>query len=118
MLRTLFRLSLLSRKSFCEQNFKRNLKISKRLFAEEKVPQFRAVLVKDPFENIPNKNKKTYVEMIKIYVNRNEVYRSNHVEFIYSALKNMEEFGVNRDLDVYKALIDVLPKGKVILSFG
>ncbi|KAJ8916863.1 hypothetical protein NQ315_005870 [Exocentrus adspersus] len=52
--------------------------------------------------------------MVKIFVNRDHVYRRGHVEFIYSALKNMKEFGVHKDLEVYKALIDVLPKGKLI----
>ncbi|KRT81824.1 hypothetical protein AMK59_6248, partial [Oryctes borbonicus] len=43
-----------------------------------------------------------------------DVHRRGHVEFIYSALKNMEEYGVHKDIEVYKALIDVLPKGKFI----
>ncbi|XP_063921409.1 evolutionarily conserved signaling intermediate in Toll pathway, mitochondrial [Zophobas morio] len=66
------------------------------------------------FENVENKNRDTYLDMIRIFINRNHVYRRGHVEFIYSALKNMESFGVQKDLEVYKALIDVLPKGKFI----
>lgn len=66
------------------------------------------------FEYIKDKNRNTYLEMVKIFVNRDQVHRRGHVEFIYSALKNMEQFGVHKDLQVYKALIDVLPKGKFI----
>lgn len=40
--------------------------------------------------------------------------RRGHVEFIYAALRHMEEFGVHKDLEVYKSLIDVLPKGRFI----
>lgn len=65
------------------------------------------------FENIKNKNKETYLEMVHIYEN-STVHRRAHVEFIYSALKYMKEFGVHKDLEVYKALINVLPKGKFI----
>lgn len=74
----------------------------------------KAVVVRDSFDDVKNKNKNTYLEMVKIYINREHVYRRGHVEFIYSALKHMEEFGVQKDLEVYKALIDVLPKGKLI----
>lgn len=42
------------------------------------------------------------------------VHRRNHVEFIYAALRNMESFGVHRDIEVYKALMNVMPKGKFI----
>ncbi|XP_044263668.1 evolutionarily conserved signaling intermediate in Toll pathway, mitochondrial [Tribolium madens] len=66
------------------------------------------------FEEIETKNKNTYLDMIHIFINRDNVYRRGHVEFIYSALKNMEQFGVHKDIEVYKALIDVLPKGKFI----
>ncbi|KAL3274465.1 hypothetical protein HHI36_015851 [Cryptolaemus montrouzieri] len=72
-------------------------------------------IVKQPsFDGADNKNKNTYLEMIRIFVNRDQVYRRGHVDFIYSALKSMEEFGVHRDLEVYRALIDVLPKGKFV----
>ena len=40
--------------------------------------------------------------------------RRSEVEFIYSALKEMEEFDVHRDLQAYKEIIDILPKAKYI----
>lgn len=112
MLKSLIRLSFLSRKNVPVNNFVRNLKITRIFYSEEKKDLKTKTLVpKDPFESIKDKNRNTYLEMLKIYVNRDHVYRTGHVEFIYAAMKNMEAFGVNKDLEVYKALIDVLPKG-------
>nr|BAI40012.1 evolutionarily conserved signaling intermediate in Toll pathways [Penaeus japonicus] len=37
-----------------------------------------------------------------------------HVEFIYAALRHVEEFGVQKDLETYKELLDLMPKGKMI----
>lgn len=83
-------------------------------FQYRKDPKDKALQIPDPFEEIKDKNKDTYLQMINIYINRDHVYRRGHVEFIYSALKHMKEFGVERDLDVYRALIDVLPPGKFV----
>lgn len=65
------------------------------------------------FSSAEKKDRNTFIEMVKIFENRG-VHRRGHVEFIYSALSNMEEFGVHKDLEVYKALMDVFPKGKFI----
>lgn len=73
----------------------------------------RALILKGAFEVVDTKDKNSYLEMIDIFMNK-DVHRRNHVEFIYAALKNMEEFGVIRDIDVYKKLINVMPKGKFI----
>lgn len=73
----------------------------------------RALIVKGSFENASNKDKCTYLEMVNIFVNKDK-HRRNHVEFIYAALKNMEDFGVHKDLEVYKTLTNVMPKGKFI----
>lgn len=67
----------------------------------------------DAFSNIDYKDKNTYLELIRIYKGHS-VHRRGHVEFIYTALKHMEEFGVEKDLEVYRMLIDVMPKGKFI----
>lgn len=37
-----------------------------------------------------------------------------HVEFINSALRYVKEYGVHKELDTYKALLNVFPKGKMI----
>jgi evolutionarily conserved signaling intermediate in Toll pathway len=82
---------------------------------EEKHDQFvkRAMILKGSFEQEINKDKTSYLDMIKIFETKDK-HRRNHVEFIYAALKNMEDYGVHKDLAVYKALVDVMPKGKFI----
>lgn len=67
----------------------------------------------DPFANRTLKDKKTYLTLVKMFEDR-DTRRRGHVEFIYAALARMKEFGVQKDLEVYKALIEVLPKGKFI----
>ncbi|CAI5448542.1 unnamed protein product [Caenorhabditis angaria] len=37
-----------------------------------------------------------------------------HVEFINTALKYMKDYGVHKDLETYKTLLDIFPKGKMI----
>lgn len=71
------------------------------------------IVPKDFFDKIGSKNKGTYLDMVRIFENRGP-QRRGHVEFIYAALKHMEEFGVNKDLESYKSLINVFPKGKFI----
>lgn len=60
-----------------------------------------------------DRNKDTFLEAVRIYTTRPGP-RRGHVEFIHSALKFMDEFGVNRDLQSYKNLLDILPKGQYI----
>ncbi|XP_019894714.2 evolutionarily conserved signaling intermediate in Toll pathway, mitochondrial [Musca domestica] len=69
--------------------------------------------VKNPFASASEKTKDVYLSMVNIFAER-DVHRRNHVEFIYAAMKHMSEFGVEHDLEVYKALINVMPKGKMI----
>lgn len=67
----------------------------------------------DSFASVCDKNKDTYLEMVRIYKGR-EKHRRGHVEFIYAALKYMKEYGVDKDLETYKELIDIMPKGKYV----
>lgn len=73
----------------------------------------RAMIVKGGFEYESQKDKQNFKEMVQIFENK-DVHRRGHVEFIYAALKNMEAFGVNKDIEIYKALLNVMPKGKFI----
>lgn len=73
----------------------------------------KKVTVYDPFVTKPQKTKETYLEVIKMFEGR-DTRRRGHVEFIYAALGRMKEFGVEKDLEVYKALVEVLPKGKMV----
>lgn len=73
----------------------------------------KQITVTNDFTDLRDRSKESYLDVIRIFVNR-DVHRRGHVEFIYSALKHMEAYNVHKDVDVYKALIDVLPKGKFI----
>ncbi|VVC33258.1 Hypothetical protein CINCED_3A018933 [Cinara cedri] len=70
------------------------------------------VISADSFNNVQEKNKKTYLDMLKMY--KLEKYRTGHVEFINTALKHLDEFGVSEDLETYKSLIQVMPAGKFV----
>ncbi|XP_067005187.2 evolutionarily conserved signaling intermediate in Toll pathway, mitochondrial [Anabrus simplex] len=73
----------------------------------------QALVTQDFFSNVKDKSKETYLSMINIFIER-DVHRRGHVEFIYAALRHMKEFNVHKDLEAYKSLIDILPKGKFI----
>lgn len=73
----------------------------------------KKVSIYDPFLVAKIKDKNTYLEAIKLFETR-EKRRRGHVEFIYAALAKMQDFGVHKDLEAYKALVDVLPKGKLL----
>lgn len=77
----------------------------------EKPPKFEVISV-DNFNNVKQKNKKTYLEMLKVY--QLEKFRSGHIEFINTAIKHLDDFGVNEDLETYKKLIQVMPAGKFV----
>ncbi|KAL1452988.1 hypothetical protein WDU94_007168 [Cyamophila willieti] len=65
------------------------------------------------FNELDQKNKDTFMQVIDTF---KEITRqkTGHVEFIDSALKYMKDFGVHKDLEVYKELINVMPKGKLV----
>lgn len=42
------------------------------------------------------------------------MHARGHVEFINSALKYMKEYGLQKDLDIYKSLLNIFPKGPMI----
>ncbi|KMQ97209.1 evolutionarily conserved signaling intermediate in toll mitochondrial [Lasius niger] len=72
-----------------------------------------SALMLQAFANVESKEKETYLDILRQYKSNNDL-RRGHVEFIQVALTYMDDFGVNRDLAVYKVLLDVLPKGKFI----
>lgn len=65
------------------------------------------------FVDIKNKNKEAFLEMINIFINKDKD-RRGQVEFIYAALKYMKDFGVHKDLEVYKKLLEVFPEEKMV----
>lgn len=68
------------------------------------------------FDEVAKKaqNKETFKAAIAKYLRVQGVYRRGHVEFIYAALNKMSMFGVQRELSIYKALVDLFPKEKMV----
>ncbi len=50
---------------------------------------------------------------VGLFLYRN-AQRRGHVEFIRAALRSRQEYGVHKDLEVYKRLLDIFPKGKMV----
>ncbi|OAD54777.1 Evolutionarily conserved signaling intermediate in Toll pathway, mitochondrial, partial [Eufriesea mexicana] len=63
--------------------------------------------------NVQRKEKETFLEIINKY-KESDTRRISQLEFISSALKYMEEFNVNKDIEVYKALFSIFPEGKYV----
>ncbi|XP_058794922.1 evolutionarily conserved signaling intermediate in Toll pathway, mitochondrial [Phymastichus coffea] len=74
---------------------------------------FAGEMVIHNFANARKKEKDTFLECLRMYKNQ-PGRKLERVPFIYAALKYMDEFGVEKDLSVYKALIDIFPKEKMI----
>nr|CAG4644015.1 EOG090X07J4 [Lepidurus arcticus] len=72
-----------------------------------------SVIRTDNFGKAQQKSKETFLEAIGRF-HYKDVHKRGHVEFIYSALKHMKDFGVHRDLEAYKKILDVFPKGQFI----
>lgn len=71
------------------------------------------LMLRGDFDRIAVKNRETFLQMIHMFIERDK-HRRHHCEFIYAALKHMKEFGVERDMEVYKEVMHVFPKGKFI----
>ncbi|XP_059472516.1 evolutionarily conserved signaling intermediate in Toll pathway, mitochondrial [Neocloeon triangulifer] len=102
---------VLSRRTLTAFSITRALSLSSSLGRNEERNN-KEVATKSLFD-VKEKNKRAYIDMIRKF-NERQVQKRGHVEFIYAAMKHMDEFGVSKDLEVYKALIDVFPKGKMI----
>ncbi|KAI4495472.1 hypothetical protein M0802_008686 [Mischocyttarus mexicanus] len=69
-------------------------------------------VIKYMFENAKEKKKDAFLEIIHTYEKENN--RRGHVEFIKLAMKYLKLYGLHRDLEVYKAILNVFPKGPYI----
>nr|XP_033781019.1 evolutionarily conserved signaling intermediate in Toll pathway, mitochondrial [Geotrypetes seraphini] len=79
---------------------------------EEAQPNPKSLVTfEDPFKRFDQdcRNKATFSHVLNVFCKK-DVRRRGHVEFIYAALQKMPEFGVERDLRVYNALLDIFPK--------
>ena len=59
------------------------------------------------------KNKNTYLAAMDMF-HEMTVHKRGHVEFIYAALREMETFGVHKDLEAYKKVLGVFPVGQMV----
>jgi len=75
--------------------------------------RYTKAVSKEIFSDQSLKNEKTFKDAIDLY-NGREARKRGAVEFINAALKHMKEYDVHKNLDVYKALIDIMPKGKYV----
>ncbi|XP_022188581.2 evolutionarily conserved signaling intermediate in Toll pathway, mitochondrial-like [Nilaparvata lugens] len=87
-----------------------NFQYPQRSFADDEKSRLPKL---NEFSGVEDKSKDVFLEVINNYEAR-EVHKRNHVEFIYGALKQMKDFGLERDLEVYKALVNVMPKGRFV----
>ncbi|KAI6175370.1 Evolutionarily conserved signaling intermediate in Toll pathway, mitochondrial [Aphelenchoides bicaudatus] len=73
------------------------------------------VHVDDHFQSIPEekRDKASFLAAIEFFKKKAKNDRG-HVEFIHSAMKHMKEYGLHKDLDVYKALLKVFPEGPLL----
>lgn len=63
------------------------------------------------FKSEEQRNREGFIEVIERFKMGNQ-NRKGHVEFINVATRFVAEFGVEKDLEVYKMLFDLFPKGK------
>ncbi|XP_067949229.1 evolutionarily conserved signaling intermediate in Toll pathway, mitochondrial-like [Watersipora subatra] len=60
------------------------------------------------------RDKETFMQAIDIYLQKQSVYKRGHVDFIQGAVKEMQSFDVHKDVEVYKALMEVFPEGELV----
>lgn len=115
---SVFRYSVITEKKFNEQNclipslaINRLFHIAQNFYREEKTKK-SIVVMTSVFENAKDKKKKTFIDIIRNY--EQETYKRGQIEFIKLALKYMEVYGTHKDLEAYKALLNIFPKGPYI----
>ncbi|VDK79976.1 unnamed protein product [Onchocerca ochengi] len=86
-------------------------------FASESSQKIRKELLpsEQSFSEVANelRSKQTFLNVIDNFCKK-QVHARGHVEFINTALKYMKEYGLQKDLDIYKSLLNVFPKGPMI----
>jgi len=65
------------------------------------------------FATTDQRHKRYFMDALEHY-KEHETLRRGHIEYIKTALMHMERFGVHKDLEAYKALMDVFPKVEMI----
>ncbi|KAL2717232.1 hypothetical protein V1478_012932 [Vespula squamosa] len=115
---SVFRYSVITKKKFNERSClilplatNRLFHIAQNFLKEEKTKK-NNTLMTSMFENTKEKKKDTFLEIIRTY--EQEKYKRGQLEFIKLALKYMEVYGIHKDLEAYKALLNIFPKGPYI----
>ena len=72
---------------------------------QEKDPEY----VEDETEK-RQRNKKTFNFVVNKYIEKQDVYRRGHVEFVERGLDKMKALDIHRDLECYKMLLKCFPK--------
>lgn len=60
-----------------------------------------------------NRTKEGFINVIHDFILRDRLLRG-HLSFIYTALEYIDAFGLEKDLNVYNELLEVLPKYKIV----
>lgn len=69
-----------------------------------------------------DKDKDHFLDKVKGFSTTITKHRHGQVEFIYAALRIMKDFNVHKDLEAYKALMDIFPKERMkptnVIQYG
>lgn len=67
------------------------------------------------FENAmaEEKSKEGFIRVVHDYINSDRLQR-RHLSFVYTALNYIDIFGLEKDLDTYNEILEVLPKYKIV----
>lgn len=60
------------------------------------------------------KDKEVFLDKCENFQRTVTKHRHGQVEFIYAALRHMKDFGVHKDLQAYKGLMDIFPKDVMV----
>jgi signaling intermediate in Toll pathway protein len=71
--------------------------------------------IDEQFKRIPkeDRNKATFNNAVAMF-QHNRMRATGHVEFLNTAVKYLKEYNLHKDLDTYKNLLNVFPKGPLI----
>lgn len=65
------------------------------------------------FQQQEIKSRENFICLIENFEASNPT-RRGHVEFIYACLRNMDDFGLEKDKEIYKKIMNIFPKEKMI----
>jgi signaling intermediate in Toll pathway protein len=82
---------------------------------DDSLPSNQFNHIDEQFKRIPkeDRNKATFNNAVAMF-QHNRMRATGHVEFLNVAVKYLKEFNLHKDLDTYKNLLNVFPKGPLI----